>query len=50
MTKIERLSRDELASHAGELVSSLENRIEHLECQRGAILFFGFVFITLYLI
>ena len=48
--KLETLNKEELISHAGELVSDLEKKIEHLECQRGAILFFGFVFITLYLI
>jgi hypothetical protein len=47
---IERMSRDEVASHTGELVADLEKRIEHLQCQRGAILMFGFVFTILYLL
>ena len=47
---IDRLNKDEVISHAAELVSNLEEKIERLECQRGAILMLGFVFITLYLL
>jgi hypothetical protein len=50
MTNLEKLPKEELLSHAGELVSDLEQQVETLKAQRLTILFGGLLFLTLYLI